>query len=206
MSRATRVPWPLVSMLIVTAACMHNVMPKITPAKVPSVEPRIDARALLLLSPSFEGYGVQESNGFHKWRYHLGEAAAAALTDLVSRSFTRGETRGVTDAELLQWLTAPADTSVADVLLVPRFEEGGHTDRLFDTVSEARLRLDARTLSDNHTYSWVASGRTARAFSSRKGLTGNTLEQVLHALSDSLAAHRAELEAARVILSEANGP
>src|SRR5215207_1085243 len=58
-------------------------------AKVPSVAPPIEARALLLLSPSFQNYGVQESNGIHKWRYRLGEAAAAALSDLVSQSFTR---------------------------------------------------------------------------------------------------------------------
>jgi hypothetical protein len=194
MSRAMRVPWLPVSMLIVTAGCMHNVMPKITPAKVPSVEPRIESRALLLLSASFEQYGIQESNGIRKWRYHYGEAMAAALTDLVTQSFTQGDVRHMSDAEVLQWLTAAPDTSLADVLLVPYFEEGGRTDRLFDTVAEARLRLDARTLPANLTYSWVAHGRTARAFTSRKGLTGNTLEQVLRALSDSLSAHRSELQ------------
>jgi len=199
MSRATRVPWLPVSMLIVTAACTHNVMPRITPAKVPSVEPRIESRALLLLSPSFEQYGTQESSGIHKWRYHYGEAMAAALSDLVTQSFTHGDVRRISDAEVLQWLTAPPDTSLADVLLVPYFEKGGQTDRVFDTVAEARLRLDARTLAANLTYSWAAQGRTARAFTSRKGLTGNTLEQVLRALSDSLSAHRSELQAARTV-------
>jgi hypothetical protein len=199
MSQGTRVPWLPVSMLIVTAACTHNVMPKITPTKVPSVEPRIESRALLLLSPSFEQYGIQESDGIHKWRYHYGEAMAAALGDLVTQSFTQGDVRHISDAEVLQWLTAAPDTSLADVLLVPYFEKGGKTDRVFDMVAEARLRLDARTLAANLTYSWAAQGRTARALSSRKGLTGNTLEQVLRALSDSLSAHRSELEAVRTV-------
>lgn len=201
MSWGMPVRWSLLPLLTVAAACTHNVMPKVTPAKVPSVVPPIEAHALLLLSPSFQDYGVQESNGFHKWRYHLGEAAAAALSDLVSQSFTRGEARAVTDAEILQWLTAPPDTSIADVLLVPHFDEGGNTDRVFDTVSEARLRLEARTLPGNRTYSWVAAGRTARVLTSRRGLSGNTLEQVLRALSDSLAAHRADLEAVRTASS-----
>ena len=124
---------------------------------------------------------------------------AAALGDLVTQSFTHGDVRHISDAEVLQWLTAAPDTSLADVLLVPYFENGGQTDRVFDSVAEARLRLDARTLSANLTYSWAAQGRTARALSSRKGLTGNTLEQVLRALSDSLSAHRSELEAVRTV-------
>jgi len=199
MSRRTPVRWLLLPLLTTAAACTHNVMPKVTPAKVPSVAPPIEARALLLLSPSFQAYRAQESDGLHKWRYHLGEAAAVALSDLVSRSFTRGEVRMVTDSEILQWLTAPADTSIADVLLVPHFEGGGTTDRVFDTVSEARLRLEARTMPGNLTYSWVAAGRTARVLTSRRGLSGNTLEQVLRALSDSLGAHRADLQAARTM-------
>jgi len=67
MSRATRVPWPLLVAVMMTTACTHNVMPKITPTKVPAVQPRIGSRAVLLLSASFEQYGTKESNGVHKW-------------------------------------------------------------------------------------------------------------------------------------------
>ncbi|HET9726141.1 MAG TPA: hypothetical protein VFP28_04435 [Gemmatimonadales bacterium] len=194
MSRAIRVPWLLLVAVMMTTACTHNVMPKITPTKVPAVQPRIDSRAVLLLSASFEQYGTKESNGVHKWIYHYGEAMSGALTDLVGQSFTHADVRHVSDADVLRWLTASPDSAPADVLLIPYFEESGHQERMVDEVVDARIRLDARTLPANQTYSWAAQGHTARVFTSRKGLAGNTLEQVLRALSDSLAAHRAELE------------
>lgn len=137
MSRTTAVAL-LLGAALCAAACTHNVMPKITPAKVPSVEPRIESRALLLLSASFEQYGIQESNGIHKWRYHYGQAMAAALGDLVTQSFAHAEVRHVEDAEVLRWLTAPPDTALADVMLVPYFEEGGQRERMFDIVADAR--------------------------------------------------------------------
>jgi hypothetical protein len=194
MSRAIRVPWPLLTAVMLTSGCTHNVMPKITPTKVPAVQPRIESRALLLLSASFEQYGTKESNGVHKWIYHYGQAMSGGLTDLVGQSFTHADVRHVTDADVLRWLTAPPDSAHADVLLIPYFEGSGQHERLVDEVADARIRLDARTLPANQTYSWAAQGHTARLFTSKKGLAGNTLEQVLRALSDSLAAHRSELE------------
>lgn len=196
MSRTVQISPLVLTAFLITSACTHNVMPKITPEKVPSVDPPIESRALLLLATSFEQYGTQESNGIHKWRYHYGEAMAKALGDLVTQSFSHADVRHVQDADVLRWLTAPPDTAMADVMLVPYFEEAGPRERVLDIVADARLRLDARTLPANQTYSWIATGHTARAFSSRRGLTGNSLEQVLRALSDSLTAHRAELEPA----------
>lgn len=196
MSRTGQVGPLVFTVFLIASGCTHNVMPKITPERVPSVSPAIESRAVLLLATSFEQYGTHESNGIHKWRYHYGEAMAKALSDLVSQSFSHADVRHVQDADVLRWLTATPDTTLADVMLVPYFEEAGPRERLLDVVAEARLRLDARTMPANRTYSWIAAGRTARAFSSRKGLAGNSLEQVLRALSDSLAAHRAELQAA----------
>jgi hypothetical protein len=194
MSRAICVPWLMLTAVTMTSACTHNVMPKITPTKVPAVQPRIESRALLLLSASFEQYGTKESNGVHKWVYHYGEAMSGALTDLVGQSFAHADVRHVSDADVLRWLTALPDSAKADVLLVPYFEASGQHDRMVDEVADARIRLDARTLPANQTYSWPAQGHTARMVTSKKGLAGSTLEQVLRALSDSLAAHRPELE------------
>ena len=170
-------------------------MPKITPEKVPSVDPPIASRAVLLLGTSFEQYGAEQSDGIHKYHYHYGEAMTKALSDLISQSFAHADVRHVEDAEVLRWLTAAPDTAVADVLLVPYFEKAAPRERVLDVAADARLRLEARTLAANQTYSWIATGHSARVFSSRRGLTGSTLEQVLRALSDSLGAHRAELEA-----------
>lgn len=177
--------------------CTHNVVPKVTPAKVPGVQPPIDARALLLITTSFKSYTSQSSNGIHRYNYRLGESVAAALSGMVGQSFTHAETRHLADAEMLSWLSAPADTSQADLLLVPYFESGGMRERAFDAVADARLRMDVRSLRTGQTFAWTAVGRSARAFSSLRGLTGTALEHALQALSDTLAAHRSDLEVAR---------
>ncbi|MGH7517937.1 MAG: hypothetical protein ACREOC_10765 [Gemmatimonadales bacterium] len=174
--------------------CTHHVTPKVTPSKIAAVDPPIASRALLLISPAFEEYTSEYSSGVHRWRQHLGQSVTAALIDLVGHSFARSETRRVQDVELLQWLSAPADTTVADVLLVPAFEVGGMRERAFDAVAETRFRLDVRAYHTGKTYSWPVAGRSARAFSSMRGLTGTALEQALRGLSDTLAAHRGDLE------------
>ena len=185
---------PVVSLL--ASGCTHNVDPKVTPAKIPSVQPPIASRALLLIPTSFETYTTQSSSGVHRWNYHLGKSVAAALADMVAQSFAKSETQHLADAELFRRLSAPADTSQADVLLVPYFESGGARERAFDAVAEARLRLDVRSFRTGETFAWTAVGRSARVLSSRKGLTGSALEQALGALSDSLTAHRGDLEMA----------
>jgi hypothetical protein len=187
-------PLPAALLLLSTAACVHNVDPKVTPAKISAVKPPIAARALLLIPASMEQYTSQSSQGMHTYRFHLGTSAAAALGDLVAASFAGTAIRRVPDSDLMSYLAAPADTAIADVLLVPTLEEGGTNQRLLDIQAEARIRLDARSFRSGATWSWEVEGRTTRAFSSLKGLTGNTLEQCLRALSDSLAAHRGELE------------
>jgi hypothetical protein len=176
-------------------ACVHQVSPTVTPARVPAVSPPIQARALLLIAPSFGKYVSASSSGPQQFRYHFGESATPVLNDLVRRSFTKGETRYLSDAEVLQWLTAPTDTTVADLLLVPTFEAAGAHDRILDVQAEVRLRLNVRSLHAGTTQSWVTLGGTTRVVSSRGGLTGSALEEALRALSDTLAAHRVELEA-----------
>lgn len=180
--------------LLVVGACTHNVAPKVTPAKVAAVQPAIRARAIMLITPSFETYVTTSSQGIHKYNYHMGESAARALTDMVTASFQHAEVKRVGDADLMQWLSGPADTSVADLLLVPRFDVGGYSQGVFTESSDVRLRLDVRPYRGASTYSWISVGHTSRAFSSLRGLTGSSLEQALNGLSDSLSAHRASLE------------
>jgi hypothetical protein len=181
-------------LIAIVGACTHNVAPKVTPAKVAVVQPPIRARALLLITPSFESYVTQSSVGIHKYNYQMGESATLALTDLVKGSFERAEVRRVGDADLMQWLSGPADTSIADLLLVPRFDVGGTSQGAFTISSDVRLRLDVRPYRGSTTYSWSSLGHTSRAFSSHRGLTGSSLEQALNGLTDSLTAHRAHLE------------
>ena len=178
-------------LLGVSGACTHNVAPKITPAKVAAVQPPIRARALLLITPSFETYVTTSSRGIHKYNYHMGESATRGLTDMVNASFQHAEVRRVGDADLMQWLSGPADTTVADLLLVPRFDVGGYSQGFFTEASDVRIRLDVRPYRGATTYSFSSEGHTKRALSSLRGLTGSSLEQALNGLSDSLSANRA---------------
>lgn len=183
-----------VAVLGCIVGCTHNVAPKVTPAKIAAVQPPIRARAVLIITPSFETYTTQSSQGIHHYNYQLGQSAAAALQDLVASSFDHGATQRLSDAELIRWLAAPPDTSAADLLLVPYFETGGVKKGLFTQSADVRLRLDVR-LYRGGTYSWTAVGHTGRAISSLRGLTGSALEQALRGVADSLAAHRGQLEA-----------
>ncbi len=182
------------ALITVFGACTHNVAPKVTPAKIAAVQPPIRARALLLITPSFETYTTTSSRGIHKYNYHMGESATRALSDMVTASFTHADVRHIGDADLMQWLSGPADTTVADVLLIPRFDVGGFSQGLFTESSDVRIRLDVRPYRGTTTYSWSSSGHTSRAISSLRGLTGSSLEQALNGLSDSLSSNRAHLE------------
>lgn len=182
--------------LVVAAACTHTVDPKITPAKVNAVRPPIQARAVLLLTPAFEDYTTSEREGIHTFNYRMGESAALALTDMVRGSFVSADVKRIGDADLMKWLSGPPDTSVADLLIVPRFDAGGTGTGAFTVSSDVRLRLDVRPYRGTDTYSWTSTGHTSRMFSSHRGLAGNSLEQALNGLSDSLSAHRAHLEVA----------
>ncbi|PYO90584.1 MAG: hypothetical protein DMD58_06700 [Gemmatimonadetes bacterium] len=184
----------LAPVLLIIGACTHQVAPKVTPTKIAAVQPPIQARALMLITPSFEDYTTTSSQGFHKFNYHMGTSAALALTDMVKASFTSAEVRRVGDADLMQWLSGPADTSVADLLLVPRFDAGATGQGVFTVSSDVRIRLDVRPYRSATTYSWSSTGHTSRALSSHRGLAGNSLEQALNGLSDSLSAYRAHLE------------
>jgi hypothetical protein len=182
------------ALFAVIAACTHNVAPKVTPAKIATVQPPIRARAMLLITSSFESYVTTSSEGIHKYNYQMGASATQALTDLVRGSFTAAQVKRIGDADLMQWLSGPADTSLADLLIVPRFDQGSASQGAFTVSSDVRLRLDVRPYRGNATYSWSSLGHTSRAFSSHRGLTGSSLEQALNGLTDSLAAHRAHLE------------
>src|SRR5439155_22486787 len=118
-----RVFWFLLG-LCTTAACVVHFTPAVTPQKIPPVSPRIRARALLLITPSFEAYLSREKNGVEQV-FHYGEAGAKALSALVTESFTVVEIRRVAAADVQPLMAGPADTSVADILLVPSFESAG---------------------------------------------------------------------------------
>src|SRR5881227_1750115 len=117
-----QVSWFLLG-LGTTAACVVHFTPAVTPQKIPPVSPRIRARALLLITPSFQTYLSREKNGVQQV-FHYGEAGARALSALVTESFTVVEIRRVA-ADVQPLIAGPADTSVADILLVPSFESAG---------------------------------------------------------------------------------
>lgn len=184
----------ILALAAIATGCTHNVDPKVTPAKIPAVSPPINARALLLVPPSFEEYVSTTTEGVHTYKYQYGKTVTAALADLIKGSFVSGETRHVADADILAWLSGPVDTMTADLLLVPYFEKGDARTRMFDLKAELRVRLDGRSYRSGGTFSWTGEGSTTRAFTSRGGLTGSALEEALKGLSDSLLAHRSELE------------
>jgi hypothetical protein len=181
--------------LLLATSCVHQVIPTVSPSEIPPVSPPIQSRALLLISPSFEEYLSESSNELEQYRFHYGTAATAALSQLVARSFVANEVRRLSDADVLSTLAGPIDTAITDMLLVPAFERAGARERLLDIVAEVRLRLTIRSSRTGAILTLATQGRTTRVVSSTGGLTGSALEQALHALSDSLRAHRAELEA-----------
>src|SRR5207248_10534043 len=110
-----RVSWFLLG-LGTTAACVVHFTPAVTPQKIPPVSPRIRARALLLITPSFETYLSREKNGVQQV-FHYRSAGARALSALATGSFTAVEIRRVA-ADVHPLIPGRADTSVADILLV----------------------------------------------------------------------------------------
>src|SRR5947208_16408842 len=81
-----QVSWFLLG-LGTTAACVVHFTPAVTPQKIPPVSPRIRARALLLITPSFETYLSRGKNGVQQV-FHYGKAGARALSALVTGAFT----------------------------------------------------------------------------------------------------------------------
>lgn len=210
-----RVRWSVLA-LCTTAACVVHFTPSVTPQKLRPVTPPIRARALLLITPSFEQYVAREKNGV-KQVFHYGEAGSKSLSTLVTQSFTAVEIRHVATEDVQPLLAGPADTSVADILLVPSFENAGARLRLtagdpyyvpLPSVSDSMavsstsgdisagvtLRVNARSLHTGRVFAWVASGGSGPLHASWGRASGLALENALHVLSDSLAAHRAQLE------------
>ena|SRR6266566_2065823 len=209
-----RVFWCVLG-LWATAACVVHFTPNVRPQKIPPVAPPIRARALLLITPSFEGYLSRVKNGLPQV-FHYGEAGAKALSALVTASFTAVEIRRVAALDVQPLMTSPADTSVADILLVPSFESAGAWLRLIEgdpiyirpahvadsmevgnamsgeITAEVTLRLNARSFRTGRTFTWVMGGSTGPMHSSWGRASGLALENALHVLSDSLGAHRAE--------------
>ncbi len=207
--------WSLWSVLglCATAGCVFQAMPTVSAKKVPPVSPPIQARALLLIAPSFDGFLSEEKSSMHRVRTHFGEATASAIGVLVTGSFSDVATRRLPDAEVQALLAGSADTSAADVLLVPSIDGAWVQSRgtiqylsredeknmvhgyyVYHEMAEVRLRVSARSLRTGRTLAWVTSASTAADFG-WGAASGDALEHALHALSDSLAAHRAELQA-----------
>jgi hypothetical protein len=195
--------------LCTMAGCILQANPSVPLKKIPHVSPPIQARALLLIAPSFEEYFSEGKAGFHQVRTHYGEATAKALSALVTQSFAAAEIRRLADAEVQTLFAGAADTSIADLLLVPSFEGAGARGRLspanseddeesqpvyvYDESAEVKLRLNARSLRTGSTFTWVTLGGTDSELGWARAAR-LALEAALHAMSDSLAAHRAELE------------
>src|ERR1041384_1680560 len=174
--------------LCATAACVVHFTPAVTPQKVPPVSPRIQARALLLITPSFAGYLSREKNGVQQV-FHYGEAGTKALSALVSESFTVVEVRQLAAADVQRLMAGPADTSIADILLVPSFEGAAARLRLtegdpvyipaavVDSIQVSsvmsgeitawvKVRVDARSLRTGSTFTWLTVGDTGPVQSS----------------------------------------
>jgi len=210
------VSWSVLA-LWTTAACAVHFTPMVTPQKIPPVSPPIQARALLLITPSFEEYLAREKNGLRQV-FHFGEAATKALSTLVTESFAVAEIRRVAAVDVPSLVAGPADTSVVDIVLVPSFESAGarlrmtygdpvyistaivdslHVSNQIESMkilAGVALRLNARSFRTGRTFTWVSVGGTGPVEGSWQRATGLALESALHVLSDSLAAHRAELE------------
>ena len=63
----------------------------------------------------------------------------------------------------------------------------------YDEMAQVKLRLNARSLRTGRTFTWVTLG-VADSEPGWGRAAASALQRALHALKDSLAAYRAELE------------
>src|SRR2546425_11433469 len=87
------------------------------------------------------------------------------------------------------------DTATTEIYTLSLHDALPICQGLFTEASDGRIRLDVRPYRGATTYSFSSEGHTKRALTSLRGLTGNSLEQALNGLSDSLSANRAHLVA-----------
>ena len=179
---------------LATVACNHSVAPEVTPTRVGTVQPAIQARVLLVLTPTFERYTTESQAGIHHYVVHLGESGSKALQDMVGASFQHLEVQHVSEAALPQWLALPGDTGRADLVLVPNFTGSFARVRFFDFATDVALQLEVRCYRTGATYSWVGTGHATRAFGGWSGMTGSALELAVAALADTLSSNRGKLE------------
>src|SRR5262245_18760780 len=111
--------------MLVMSGCVSHVNPDIAPEQLPRLTPSFHSRVLLMIVPSFVRYTTEASSDMHETYYHLGESTAAALIDVLRRSFESVDVRQASEAQGYQVLAAPSDTSVTDLVIVPHFDGGG---------------------------------------------------------------------------------
>lgn len=202
--------------LCTTTSCGYPSPTDVWPMDVPPVSPPIQTRVLVLIAPSFEEYLAEGDTTVFQVRVMYGHAARKALFALVAQSFTSANMRWVADSEVRSLRLYPADTSVADLLLLPSFSGasvvptkmegsfccdalGNETtdDPWYQVRATVALRFDARSLHTGATFTWETVGTSEHlGFTSWGRFTGRALHAALQGLSDTLAAHRAALELA----------
>jgi hypothetical protein len=182
---------------VLLAGCTQAVVPRLTPARVPRVQPPLAGRAVVLITPTFAGQtGRSDDDGPPIPTanvYQLGAAAESLVVTWARASFRDAEVRRLSEADALRLFVTGEGAAPGAVLLLPRFE-GRFGEPYEGRRFAVRLRLDARSLRTGGVWSWAGAGRGAGAFFGPAGVaSGRALEAAVGALRDSVAAHRDSL-------------
>jgi hypothetical protein len=181
-------------LLVLLTACVSHVNPNIAPEQLPFLQPTVQSRVLLLIVPSFIGYTTEASSDMKDTYYHLGESTAAALIDVVKRSFGELKVLQATEAQGYQVMAAPSDTTITDLVIVPHFEGGGFANNAWTAGTGVRLRLDVRSYRNGGAYSWIGEGHSKSATKGYGTLYRRAISQALTSLVDSMRVHRSQLD------------
>lgn len=174
-----------------TGCFARNVVPTVETTRLRAMEPRIDRRAVLLLTPSFTGFTArhEDSDAITFTTFtHLGAAADTAFRAWAERSFARVDVRRVSETEALRLLVGGTGLDAGDVVLLPRLDGtlGGAESIMspwFVTV-----RVDVRAMRSGAVHAWTVQGRARHTNESHP--SGRALLAALTALTDTLARHR----------------
>ncbi|MCU0636766.1 MAG: hypothetical protein MUE41_18000 [Gemmatimonadaceae bacterium] len=192
--------WAFLLAPVLGGCLTYTVAPDIVPERLPKLEPVVQARAILLLTPAFSSVVGQHQEWDadipmrHTWRYQVGSAADSAIRLWASNSFAKVEVRRLSEDEALLHFMTGRDADSTDVLLLPRLEGQVGGSPYAGMRFPVSMRVDTRVMRTGSTFSVPASATTRNSwFRSSEHDSGKALTAAIAALNAGFMARRGGL-------------